>query len=65
MPAAEAAVKEAQGGRLFIVGTPFFVALGKSGLGIDSAPVEQRTFSGEIPVEVQVYDVPPGAKKIP
>ena len=45
--------------------TPFFVALGKSGLGIDSAPVEQRTFSGEIPVEVQVYDVPPGAKKIP
>jgi 4-amino-4-deoxy-L-arabinose transferase-like glycosyltransferase len=65
VPAAEAAVKEAQGGRLFIVGTPFFVALGKSGLGIDSAPVEQRTFSGEIPVEVQVYDVPPGAKKIP
>ncbi|HKQ17444.1 MAG TPA: glycosyltransferase family 39 protein [Solirubrobacterales bacterium] len=65
VPAAEEAVKEAKGGRLFIVGTPFFVALGKSGLGIESAPAEQRTFSGEIPVEVQVYDIPRGAKTIP
>jgi hypothetical protein len=65
VPAAEAAVQEAGGGRLFIVGTPFFVAIGKAGLKIDSAPAEQRTFPGEIPVEVQVYDVPPGAKRIP
>jgi hypothetical protein len=62
-PSAEQALSEAAGGRLFIVGTPFFVAIGKQSLGIDSPPDEQRTFPGEIPVEVQVYDVPSGQRR--
>jgi hypothetical protein len=64
LPSAERALSEAAGGRLFIVGTPFFLAIGKQGLGIDSPPDEQRTFPGEIPVEVQIYDVPPGHRGI-
>jgi 4-amino-4-deoxy-L-arabinose transferase-like glycosyltransferase len=65
VPAAKQAMEEARGGRLFMVGTPIFVALGREGLGIDSPPDDQRIFPGEIPVEVEVYDVPRDGSAIP
>lgn len=58
VPTAELAMRKAEGGRLFIVGPPVFVALGREGLGLEDPPAESRLFPGEIPVEVDVYDVP-------
>lgn len=62
LPAAERALEEASGNRLFLVGNPFFVAgVGEAiGLG-EMVSVEQRDYEGIAPVTVQVFAIPPAA----
>jgi len=58
LPAAERALEESSGNRLFLVGNPYFVAGTRAAIGLgDADPVTERIYGGLIPLTVLTFEI--------
>lgn len=62
LTAVATAFDQAHGGRLFLVGVPFFVDGTEATLGLQGEAILSRTFSGVPPLAVRAYEIPEDAK---
>ena len=60
--AVDAGLKQARGGRMFIVGVPLFVEGTEAVLGLQGQAFLARTFAGVPPLEVRAYEIPDEGK---